>query len=504
MPAALASPTRRSARQAAAARRSSTRSPSPVGRKSVPARSPGKAAAASPARRKSAQAGKEATSDGHDDWTNQNGVRGTGLAAVVSTLGALALILSTCPAAIYLWFLHEKMGGDCAAFASFYQKKGVAGLLKEWPMPSGEAWQYVLGFAGITIAIQLLMPGKPFTGPVTPKGNVPQYKANGVQSFLFTHALFFATWHLGVFDPARVHELLGEIIAATNIFALLFCLFLTVKGYVAPSSSDSGSCGNLVFDFYWGTELYPRIGPLDLKMFTNCRWGMMLWSLLPLCYAARQIELYGAVTPALMVCIILTEVYVFKFFLWEAGYMSSIDIMHDRAGYYICWGCLVWVPSLYTSPALYFVRNPGTIGWDIAGPILALGLLMIYVNWDADRQRVDFRKAKGKCNVWGKPAEFIKASYTTAAGEKKESLLLLSGYWGLARHFHYLPEILASFFWSVPGLFKHWSPYFYVIFLTILLVDRAHRDDGRCMGKYGRFWTQYKKKVPSRIVPGIY
>ena len=27
--------------------------------------------------------------------------------------------------------------------------------------------------------------------------------------------------------------------------------------------------------------------------------------------------------------------------------------MHDRAGYYICWGCLVWVPSVYTSPALF-------------------------------------------------------------------------------------------------------------------------------------------------------
>lgn len=30
--------------------------------------------------------------------------------------------------------------------------------------------------------------------------------------------------------------------------------------------------------------------------------------------------------------------------MWETGYLSTIDIMHDRAGYYICWGCLVWVP----------------------------------------------------------------------------------------------------------------------------------------------------------------
>lgn len=452
---------------------------------------------------KNTAAGK-GPSHGHGDWTNQSGMRGTGLYAVLSTLGALALILSTCPAAVYLWFLHEKMGGDCAAFYDFYQKNGIKGLYNEWPTPSAEAWGYVAGFAVLTATIQLLMPGKPFDGPVTPKGNVPKYKANGVQSFLFTHALFFATWYIGYFNPARVHELLGEIIAATNLFALGFCAMLTLKGHFAPSSSDSGGCGNLIFDFYWGTELYPRIGPLDLKMFTNCRWGMMLWSLLPLCYTARQMELYGSPSAAMLVSVILTEVYVFKFFVWEAGYMKSIDIMHDRAGYYICWGCLVWVPSLYTSPSLYFVRNPGAISLATAAFMLFAGLLMIWVNYDADRQRADFRTANGLCNVWGKPAKFIKAKYVTASGQTKESLLLLSGYWGMSRHFHYLPEILASFFWSVPGLFKHISPYFYVIFLTILLVDRAHRDDGRCAGKYGKFWDQYKKQVSYWIVPGVY
>ena len=38
-------------------------------------------------------------------------------------------------------------------------------------------------------------------------------------------------------------------------------------------------------------------------------------------------------------------------------------------------------------------------------------------------------------------------------GEKKTSLLLASGWWGVARHFHYLPEISASFFWTAPALF---------------------------------------------------
>ena len=39
----------------------------------------------------------------------------------------------------------------------------------------------------------------------------------------------------------------------------------------------------------------------------------------------------------------LQLVYITKFFIWETGYFCTIDIMHDRAGYYICWGCLAWL-----------------------------------------------------------------------------------------------------------------------------------------------------------------
>merc|ERR1712210_313736 len=36
-------------------------------------------------------------------------------------------------------------------------------------------------------------------------------------------------------------------------------------------------------------------------------------------------------------------IYLVKFFVWEMGYMRSIDIIVDRAGYEIQWGCLVLV-----------------------------------------------------------------------------------------------------------------------------------------------------------------
>ena len=59
-------------------------------------------------------------------------------------------------------------------------------------------------------------------------------------------------------------------------------------------------------------------------------------------------------------------------------------------------------------------------------------------------------------------------------------------------------EILSSFFWSSPSGFYGngmFVPYFYVIFLTILLVDRSFRDDDRCRKKYGKDWEKYEETV---------
>lgn len=71
----------------------------------------------------------------------------------------------------------------------------------------------------------------------------------------------------------------------------------------------------------------------------------------------------------------------------ETGYWGSMDIMHDRAGYYICWGCLVWVPSVYTSPAMFLTQHPVHLGWPLASLVFASGAAAIYINWDSDHQR---------------------------------------------------------------------------------------------------------------------
>ena len=142
----------------------------------------------------------------------------------------------------------------------------------------------------------------------------------------------------------------------------------------------------------------------------------------------------------------------------------------------------------------------------MAAALLALGLLAIYVNWAADEQRAHVRRAHPHALVWGAKPTVILAKYSSGKATKT-SILLASGWWGVARHFHYVPEVLASVAWSAPAALVGGGnvlvPFFYSAFLTVLLLDRAYRDDARCAEKYGESWAKYKKMVPYRVIPYV-
>lgn len=419
------------------------------------------------------------------------------------------LLLTLCPPAVMLvWYTATMLDGSLLALWQIIRSEGLFSTIGHvWgPLFFGTAtaWKIMGAFAAFELLLMKVVPGKPFSGPVTPQGNVPIYKANGVACFFITIAAFILGSRFGLFSATIVYDNLGGILGALNLFSLVFCLALYFKGIYAPSSSDNGRCGNVLFDYYWGTELYPRVLGWDVKMFTNCRFGMMGWGVMILSYAAKQQALYGFISDAMIVSVALQLIYVAKFFFWETGYLRSLDIMHDRAGFMICWGCLVWVPCVYTSPALYLVHHPIELGTVLASAIFLAGSASILINYLADRQRQQVRATNGECKVWGRKPRLIPATYKTEQGETKSTLLLASGWWSLSRHFHYIPELAAAFFWALPALFMNFLPYFYVTFLTILLVQRAFRHDKRCADKYGKHWDRYCEQVPYKIVPYIF
>lgn len=429
---------------------------------------------------------------------------------VNKTLLPVILMLFTPNLVMILWYTATKFDGSLSAcLSALFMNSSVNGFRVMWTevtICSPLAVSVIFGLSAWAVVTMKLLPGKQVEGPVTPKGNIPVYTDNGFTYYLLTMLLMViievTLQSLGM-SVSIIYDRFGDILATLNIFSFLFCAVLYVKGFTSPSSTDSGSSGNIIFDYYWGMELYPRIFGIDIKMFTNCRFGMMFWALFSTICCIKNYQLYGFVDSNI-ISTALQLVYITKFFWWEAGYLRTIDIMLDRAGFYICWGCLVFVPGFYTVVSMYMANHPVHLGTTKAVCIFLTGLLCILINYMADMQKQEVRGTNGNCLVWGKKPELIRASYSLENGEKKESILLVSGWWGISRHFHYVPEISLAVCWSVPALFNNFMPYVYVTHLFILLTHRSYRDDDKCSKKYGPFWDEYRRKVPNRIIPYIF
>ncbi|VEU39255.1 unnamed protein product [Pseudo-nitzschia multistriata] len=398
---------------------------------------------------------------------------------------------------------------DPAGCASSVVKSGLS------VVPTLPATQFVLSFMGVALVLERFLPGKIECGPETLTGHIPKYVDNAVLHCVIYTALFYLGSNIGygdLYDFGIIYDLFPGSVAFLNLFGLAFCVFLTLKGIYFPSTQDSGSSGSLFKDFVWGTELYPRVFGLDLKRFVNCRFSMTFWQLAGLSFCYRSYTLHGHTMDwGLFFSALSQYLYLFKFFLWEMGYMRSIDIIVDRAGFEIQWGCLVWVPAVYTLHSRFLVQYPSGLSFAAAAGLFILSMTGVVLNYMADRERDVFRATNGEALVWGKKPSFIKATYTTIdrkTGEssQKTSLLLASGFWGVARHFQYFFELTAAWSWCLLAnpLQNGVLVLSYAAFLTYLLIDRAERDSKKCHLKYGKYYEEYCLLVPYKILPGVY
>ena len=304
-----------------------------------------------------------------------------------ATLGPLLLMAVTLPlATLLLSASAPPHDGSLQSLLQAVAASPLATLRASFLAPTATTLTVLLTFVAWQLALMRLVPGPAYEGPPTATGHVPRYTANGVASFCLTLLAYvgLSTWGLGAalppalhYSPAILYAEYARLISLLSLGALGICVALMVKGRTCPSGRDAGSSGNAVLDLYWGTELYPRVLGFDVKQFTNCRFGMMLWGLLPLAFAAHGWEASGTPLPsrAVLVNTALQLVYVFKFFLWESGYMRSLDIMHDRAGYMICWGCMVWCVS--KCAALFCVLPARTANKALPPPPSAQGPLSV-------------------------------------------------------------------------------------------------------------------------------
>jgi 7-dehydrocholesterol reductase len=332
------------------------------------------------------------------------------------------------------------------------------------------------------------------------------YNINGLQAFFATLAILGVLYYFSIIDAAIVHREIGPLIVVTNVAGVSIVILLYIKGRISPTNSDTVAYGHhsFVYDICMGIELNPRIGNFDLKLFFIARCGMISWILVDLSHAAGQYERFGEVTNAMVLVCVLHSFYVIDLLYYEAWYLETIDIMHDRLGFNLTYGVIVYVPFGYTFQTWYLSHNPIALpAWQFY-LILTVGIFAYYLFRSSNNQRRQFRAAKGKINIWGKPAKFIRAKYATGDGKESESLLLTSGWWGLARHFNYTADLIGSFCYCVPCGFHDFMPWWYFVFMTWLLNHRGNRDNQRCGVKYGKYWQQYCKEVPYKLIPYVY
>jgi len=342
-------------------------------------------------------------------------------------------------------------------------------------------------------------------GAVTPAGHSLKYNINGLQAWVISHALFLsASIILGLFSASIIFDHWLRLFWLANILGFALAIFVYVKAYLLPSYPDDRKfSGSFIYDFFMGIELNPRIKNFDIKLFFNGRPGIVAWTLINFSFAYKQYESIGHVTNSMVLVNLFQLLYVLYFFWKEAWYLKTIDIHHDHFGWMLAWGDMVWLPYMYTLQGLFLVFHPVELSTEYAFFVLTLGLLGFYIFASANNQKDKFRK-NGHAEIWGRSPKSINATYTTLDGASRQTKLLVSGWWGISRHMNYTGDLLLSLAYSLACGLDYFFPYFYFVFLSILLINRCLRDEARCSKKYGKAWQEYCSKVPYRLIPYVW
>lgn len=367
-----------------------------------------------------------------------------------------------------------------------------------------DAWQFIIVYVLYSgMSIQALA-GSPFYGPPTSTGHRPKYWHSGLTYYLLTieFAIFFLLFQRLPCYP--IYEALPGFTPVLVIVGVVVSVLVYLKGKIKPSPGEHGSTGSIVWDFFWGLELYPRIGAVfDVKLWTKGRFGMMLWQLLVLTSWKAQVEKTGW-NWAMAATATLQSAYIAKFFYWERGYLKTMDITFDRAGFYQCWGNIGFLTPVHALTSFYMVKNSPDTSLFSGVFIIVLGVTMILLTYCSDYQKQILRETEGDCIIWGSAPKAIKATYRDASGKERTSLLLASGFWSFCRHPNYFFEILSSFCWVLPSGGKSLLPYMFVIYLTTLLTLRAERFENLCSKKYGEHWKTYCSLVKYKMIPYVF
>ncbi|KAI3647541.1 hypothetical protein MP228_007762 [Amoeboaphelidium protococcarum] len=345
------------------------------------------------------------------------------------------------------------------------------------------AWLYLLSF---------VMPGYVCQSPPLRDGRVIKFYCNGLSSLIATVALYVGLSYYGVIKYTLCCDEFSSLLVLAHYIAFAVSLYLFIRGRARNMMSGVG----VIEDFVMGQELVPEVLGLKLNFFW-LRPSMMLWLFINLSFLAKHYELNnGAVSVPMVLYQVFTNWYVIDYFLFEEFVTSTWDIIAEKFGFMLVWGDLCFIPFTFTLQLWFLTEEKVAVVpfSSVQASLCVITFLTGYVifrfaNW----QKHSFKKDPSGL-IWGREPEVIGGR------------LLVSGWWGLASHINYLGDLILAASYALPcGLrFLSFIPYFYPIYLFLLLIHRDWRDDDKCSKKYGKLWKQYRSRVPYRILPGIY
>ncbi|XP_024276213.1 delta(14)-sterol reductase LBR isoform X2 [Oncorhynchus tshawytscha] len=378
-----------------------------------------------------------------------------------------------------------------------------ASLMSSPPLPALDSlWDLqVFGMVVLWLLFQALLyvlpVGKVVEGMPLKNGERLKYRMNTLYAFVLTVAALGAAVHHKI-DLSYIHSHFLQLAVSSLLCSVLLSVYLYVRSRWATQDllAPGGNSGSVIYDFFMGSELNPRIKGFDLKYFCELRPGLIGWLVINAAMALAEMQLHHLdyPSPAMILVNCFHLLYVLDAFWHEEGVLSYMDITHDGFGFMLAFGDLMWVPFTFSLQAYYLVHHPNHLSLPWIVGIITLNVIGFSIFRKANSQKNSFRR-----NPSDPTLSHLK-TIPTATGKS----LLVSGLWGLVRHPNYLGDLIMALAWSLPCGFTHILPYFYVIYLSILLVHREARDEAQCRRKYGSAWDDYCREVRYRIIPRVY
>ncbi|KAJ3150930.1 C-24(28) sterol reductase [Geranomyces variabilis] len=366
-------------------------------------------------------------------------------------------------------------------------------------------------FTVVQFVLAAVLPGPIVKGMPVPSLGFKQldYLCNGVACWYATLVASAILHFTGILPLSRIIDNFGPVMTVSMMAGFLITIGMYIYG--VWSGDTHRMSGYFMYDMFMGATLNPRIGIVDLKMWAEIRIPWVLLFFLTVSVAVKEWEDTGSVRPEVWFMVLAHCLYVNACMKGEECIPTTWDIFYEKWGFMLIFWNMSGVPFTYCYSSLYLLKTETgrSIHHHPAFLIFEFTILIVaYYVWDtANSQKNRFRMSQTGTYIprktfpqlpWGTlgDPQFIKTDHG--------SLLLTSGWWGIARKIHYTADLTMALSWGLICGFGSFIPYFYVVFFTAVLVHRVTRDMERCKRKYGADWEEYCKRVPYIFIPGIY